>query len=448
LDWVFFLIRLVFAFALMNVALVIVAFLVYFERKVAAHMQARIGPNRAGPVGLLQSFADLIKMIKKETTIPSGADKWVFFAAPIVSTFTALGALAVVPFGPSESQPGHIELFGQKASWYISDVSVGALVILAVSSLGVYGLIMAGWSSNSKYSLLGGLRSSSQVISYEITMGISLVGVFLLSSSLSLASITTAQHPFLHTAAQPGIWYILLQPLAFMIFLTSAIAETNRTPFDLPEAESELVGGYHTEYSGIRFGLFFLSEYIAMVTVSAMSSICFLGGWTSPLASFFDQPTLGGHPAIDLPVISGLLGSGPHWLILKMAVFIFVYYWLRWTLPRFRYDQLMGLCWKVFLPLILVNILVIAVLKLILFEPGLNISNGNYLYWWVLVAIEVVFGAAALYGFSSLAGLGWFGKAERPVLVEPERTLILVRTVHGGRGTIEGEARPIEVTRN
>src|SRR5438552_8729314 len=187
----------------MNVGLVIVAFLVYFERKVAAHMQARMGPNRAGLIGLLQSFADLIKMIKKETTIPSGTDTWVCFAAPIVSTFTALGALAVVPWGPAANMPGHIDLFGRTASWFISNVSVGALVILAVSSLGVYGLIMAGWSSNSKYSLLGGLRSSSQVISYEITMGISLVGIFLLTGSLSLLDITTAQSPYLHAPGQP-----------------------------------------------------------------------------------------------------------------------------------------------------------------------------------------------------------------------------------------------------
>src|SRR5438477_2744304 len=273
MDWVFFLVRFIFAFVLMNLALTIVAFLVYFERKVAAHMQARMGPNRAGPIGMLQSFADLIKMIKKETTIPSGADKWVFFAAPIVSTFTALGALAVVPWGPAENQPGHIDLFGRTAAWFISDVSVGALVLLAVSSLGVYGLIMAGWSSNSRYSLLGGLRSSSQVISYELTLGISLVGVFLLANTLSLAGITAAQSPTLHGPGQPGFWFILLQPVAFMTFFTSAIAETNRTPFDLPEAESELVGGYHTEYSGIRFGLFFLSEYIAMVTISAITSI-------------------------------------------------------------------------------------------------------------------------------------------------------------------------------
>ncbi|MFL5735348.1 MAG: NADH-quinone oxidoreductase subunit NuoH [Chloroflexia bacterium] len=442
----FFLLKLIFAFIVMNVALVVVAFLVYFERKVAAHMQARMGPNRAGPLGLLQSFADLIKMIKKETTIPSGADKWVFFAAPIVSTFAALAAMAVIPFGPSESQPGYIDLFGQKIAWFISDVGVSALVLLALSSLGVYGLITAGWSSNSKYSLLGGLRSSSQVISYEITMGISLVGVFLLSGSLSLAHITTAQNPNLHVAGQPGFWLILVQPVAFMVFLTSAIAETNRTPFDLPEAESELVGGYHTEYSGIRFGLFFLSEYIAMVTVSALSSICFLGGWTSPLAAFFDQPAQGGHPPIDIPVISGLLGSGIHWLILKMAVFIFVYYWLRWTLPRFRYDQLMGLCWKVFLPVILLNILVVAVLKLILFPPTADPATYSWISWVIMIVIELVFGAAALYGFSRVAGLGWFGRAERPVLVEPERQLILVRTVKGGRGTIEGEARPVEVT--
>jgi hypothetical protein len=205
------------------------------------------------------------------------------------------------------------------------------------------------------------------------------------------------------------------------------------------------VGGYHTEYSGIRFGLFFLSEYIAMVTVSALSSVCFLGGWVSPLAAFFDPPA---GALRGIPVISGLLGSGAHWLIFKMAVFIFVYYWLRWTLPRFRYDQLMGLCWKVFLPVIIVNIVVLAVLKLLFFPPNTDPSTYNGIFWWVLVVIQLALGAAALYGFSRLAGLGWFGKAERPVLVEPERTLILVRTVQGGRGTIEGEARTVQVTRS
>jgi NADH-quinone oxidoreductase subunit H len=442
MDWVFFLVKLIIAFIVLNVALVIVAYLVYFERKVAAHMQARIGPNRAGPIGLFQSFADLIKMLRKEDTIPAAADKVVFWVAPIVSTLAAMGALTVIPFGPAAHQPGYIDLFGRPFDWFIADVNVGALVILALSSLGVYGIIMAGWSSNSKYSLLGGLRSSSQVISYEITLGLSLVGVFLLTGSLSLLGITIAQHPLLHPPGTPGWWLILLQPVAFMTFLTSAIAETNRTPFDLPEAESELVGGFHTEYSSTRFMLFFLSEYIGMLTVASLTSLCFLGGWVSPFAAFFDQ----GAALSGIPLISGLLGSGLHWFLLKITLFVFVYYWLRWTLPRFRYDQLMGLCWKVFLPLILLNILVISVLKLLFFPPGSDPATYNQLSWLILIAIQLVFGVVALVGFSRLAGLSWFGRAERPALVE--RPLILVRTTHGGRGTIEGEARPVEVTRS
>jgi NADH-quinone oxidoreductase subunit H len=437
MDWVYFVAKSLFAFIVMNVGLTVVAFLVYFERKVAAHMQARMGPNRAGPLGLFQSFADLIKMLKKEDTTPAGADKWVFFLAPIVSTFAALGALAVIPFGPSYKQLGGLDVLGQNIGWSIAaDVNVGMLVILAFSSLGVYGLLMAGWGSNSKYSLLGGLRASAQAISYEITLGLSLIGVFLLTSSLNLSEIVGAQHPALHTNQQPGIWIILLQPVAFIIFLTSAIAETNRTPFDLPEAESELVGGFHVEYSGIRFGLFFLSEYIAMVTISAVTSVCFLGGWSSP----FDGLMAG----IDIPVLTGLLAGGPHWLILKIAGFIFMYYWLRWTLPRFRYDQLMGLCWKVFFPIVLLNIVTIAVLKLIFFPPvapGAPQPAYDSTFWWILAAIQILIGIGAILGLSRLAGLSWFGRAERPVLVD--RPLILVRNVHGGRGTIEGEARPV-----
>ena len=434
MDWVDFVFKLVMAFLILNIGLTVVAFLVYFERKVAAHMQARQGPNRAGPIGLLQSFADLIKMLKKEDTTPAGADKWVFFLAPIVSTFAALGALAFIPFGPGVGTPGYIDLFDRQTDWFIAaDVNVGIIIILALSSLGVYGLLMAGWGSNSKYSLLGGLRASSQAISYEITLGISLVGVFLLSGSLSLSGITLAQHPTLHQAGTPGLWFILLQPVAFITFLTSAIAETNRTPFDLPEAESELVGGYHTEYSGIRFGLFFLSEYIAMLTVSAVTAVCFLGGWLSP----FEALVAG----TNIPFISGLLGGGLHWLVFKIAAFIFMYYWLRWTLPRFRYDQLMGLCWKVFLPIILLNIMVIAVMRLIFFPPGTPLTSYNPLYWWIMAAVQVVLGIMAFYGFSRLAGMGWFGKAERAILVD--RQVILVRNVHGGRGTIEGEATPV-----
>ena len=435
MDWVFIVLKLIIAFIILNLGLTIVAFIVYFERKVAAHMQARQGPNRAGPLGLLQSFADLLKMLKKENIVPKGADRWVFYLAPVVSTFASLAALSIIPFGPAANQPGHIDLFGRQLDWFIADVNVGAVMLLALSSLGVYGLIMAGWGSNSKYSLLGGLRSSAQVISYEITLGISLVGVFLLAQTLSLNGITTAQHPALNPPGTPGLWFILLQPLAFMIFLTSAIAETNRTPFDLPEAESELVGGYHTEYSGIRFGLFFLSEYIAMVIVSSVATVCFLGGWLSP----FEGLVYG----TDIPFISGLLGGGIHWFVLKVAFFLFVYLWLRWTLPRFRYDQLMGLCWKVFLPVILANIMLIAVLKLIFFPPDTPVTEYNPLFWWVLAAIQIGLFVVALLGVSRLMGTSWFGKAERSVLVSGDRQVILVRNVQGGRGTIEGEARPV-----
>jgi NADH-quinone oxidoreductase subunit H len=430
------------AFIILNVGLVTVAFLVYFERKIAAHMQARQGPNRAGPLGLLQSFADLLKMLKKEDTTPRDSDKVVFFLAPIVSTFTALGALSVIPFGPAYNMPGGIDFLGlTRLNWFVSQVNVGALLILALSSLGVYGIIMAGWGSNSKYALLGGLRASAQVISYEITLGISLIGVFLLSGSLNLNNIITAQFPHitggLGQPGTPGIWFVLLQPVGFLVFLTSAIAETNRTPFDLPEAEAELVSGYHTEYSGMRFGLFQLSEYVAMAIMSSVAALCFLGGWLSPFEGLLH--------GTDIPFISGLLLSGPHWFILKLAFFIFVYMWVRWTLPRFRYDQLMGLCWKVFLPITLLNIMVIALLRLIFFPPNTPLTEYNDLFWWVIVVIELAFGLVTLLGISRAAGLSWFGRAERPVLVD--RSVILVKNVQGGRGTIEGEARTVTVTR-
>ncbi len=434
MDWVFFLLKFLIAFAVMNAGLVITAYVIYGERKVGGHMQARMGPNRAGPIGLFQSFADLLKMLKKENTIPTGADTVVFYAAPVVSSFASLAVLALIPWSP-----GSLDLFGQTVSWNVADVNVGILVVLALSSLGVYGVIMAGWSSNSKYALLSGLRASSQALSYEIIFGISLVGVFLMSGSLSLVEITNAQNVS-HAAAQPGIWFFFLQPIPLITFFTAALAETQRTPFDLVEAESELVSGYHTEYSGMKFGLFQLAEFNGVFTMSVWSAVLFFGGYSSPLGSFFDT----GHSLAGIPVISGLLGSGVLWLATKAFLFVFIFYWLRWTLPRFRYDQLMGLCWKVFLPVVLLNIMVLSVLKLIFFEPGLNVAgNGNaQIFWWILAIIELVFGAAMILGFSRLSGMGWFGRAERPVLVE--RPLIMVRTVHGGRGTIDGDARVIQ----
>ncbi|MGA7729944.1 MAG: NADH-quinone oxidoreductase subunit NuoH [Chloroflexia bacterium] len=442
MDLVLILLRAVLAFIVVNAALVVVAYVIYGERKVGAHMQARQGPNRAGPIGLLQSFADLLKMLKKEDTTPKDADKVVFFIAPIVATFASVAVLAIIPWSP-----GRIDIFGVQVPMYVADVGVGMLVALALSSLGVYGVLMAGWSSNSKYSLLSGMRASSQVISYELTFGISLIGVFLMAGSLSLVGITNSQTAS-HDPLQPGIWHVLLQPVALLIFFCSALAEAARTPFDLVEAESELVSGYHTEYSGMRFGLFQLAEFNAVFTMSALTSVLFMGGWGSPLSAWFDS----GRDLAGIPVLSGLLGSGIHWLLIKVFLFIFVFYWLRWTLPRFRYDQLMGLCWKVFLPTILANILVLSVLKLIFFPPpppGVPLAQQaatyNQLYWWVIAAIELVLGALTIYGFSRLAGVSWFGKAERPVLMD--RQIILVRNAQGGRGTIEGEARPVGASR-
>jgi NADH-quinone oxidoreductase subunit H len=367
----------------------------------------------------------------------------VFFIAPIVGTFTMLGALVVMQFGPPAGVPGGIDFFGLiNLNWFASQINVGALLILALSSLGVYGIIMAGWGSNSKYSLLGGLRSSAQVISYEITLGISLIGVFLLAGSLNMSDIVFAQSPHVTGLGQPGtpgLWLILLQPVGFLIFFVSAVAEMSRIPFDLTEAEAELVSGYHTEYSGMRFGLFQLTEFGSTIVIGSAVTTFFLGGWLSPFEGILH--------GTDIPFITGLLSSGIWWFILKVAAFIFVLYWVRWTLPRFRYDQLMGLCWKVLLPLTLLNIMVIAVLKLIFFPPGTTPAQyeQNAWLWWVMVVIEIIFGLLALLGLSRLAGVSWFGRAERPVLVD--RSVILVKNVQGGRGTIEGEARTVAVTR-
>jgi NADH-quinone oxidoreductase subunit H len=398
-DWVWLLIRIIVAAVILTFVLVTMGFLTYFERKVAAHMQHRMGPNRTGPIGLLQWVADAVKLISKEEIIPAGADKVIFWLAPMLSMFTASAAYAFIPFGEQ------ITLFGHSIPYYISETPIGLIALLAFSSLGVYGLIMGAWSSNNKYSLLGGLRSGAQVISYEVTMGISLVGPMMLAQSLSLQDFARAQGGSLIGAGSPlgspGAWFILLQPVAFMTYLVSAIAETNRTPFDLPEAESELVGGYHVEFSAMHFGLYFLAEYINMITVSAIATYCFLGGW---------QPIIPiGGPAL-----------GPIWFILKMSLFIFFYYWLRWTLPRFRYDQLMGLCWKAILPLVLVNILVVAIMRTLVptgTPPLFHGSLDQTWPWLVWIAIQLVFAAAIIWAASRAAVGTWWGKSEKPIFV-------------------------------
>lgn len=310
-------------FIIVNIVMLHVAYAVYFERKVIGHMQGRLGPMHVGPHGILQPIADGIKLFFKEDIIPSGADKSIFYIAPVIGVVAALGSVAVIPFWEGFS---------------IADINIGVLYILALSSVGAYCVILAGWASDSKYSFLGGLRSTAQVISYEIAMGLSLVGVIMLAGSANLSDIVKAQ------AGGP---FIFSQFIGFFVFFMAAIAETNRVPFDLPEAETELVAGYFTEYSGIRWGLFFMAEYTAMFVMSALASICFFGGWYGPDFWIFSH-------------VPGIV-----WFLLKVYAFIFIYFWMRATLPRYRYDQLMGLGWKLFIPLALVNIFITGLVKLL-----------------------------------------------------------------------------------
>ena len=310
------------------------AAMVYFERKVAAFLQQRVGPYLVGPKGLLQPLADVVKLMFKEELRPMAADAFLFALAPIISATCAFAAFAVVPFG------GDTTLFGlipEGLRLQVADVNVAILVVFAIASMSVYGIVLAGWSSNSKYSLLGGLRSSAQMISYELSYGLALASVLVVANSLSLTDIVNRQ-----AGTWFGViprWFIFLQPLGFLVYLTAGIAETNRAPFDFPEAEQELVAGYHTEYSSMSFAMFFLAEYINMVTVSAVATDLFLGGWHGPFLS----ETIGWL-----------------WFLLKVGAILFFYVWMRWTLPRYRYDQLMRFGWKVLLPLAVVNLLMTA----------------------------------------------------------------------------------------
>lgn len=303
-----------------------VAYATYLERKISAFMQARLGPMRVGPWGLLQPIADAIKLLTKEDFIPDKADRGIFFIAPYIAVAAAFIVMAVIPFAPD---------------WgVITDLNIGLLFVLAVSSVGVLALILAGWSSNSKYALLGGLRSSAQMVSYEVAMGLSLVGALMFGRTLSLSGIVNAQ-------AFDSVWFLVYQPAGFLIFLVSGIAENNRAPFDLPEAESELVAGFHTEYSGMRWSLFFMAEYAAMVVVSAIAVTVYLGGWYFPFVYRLTEAN--GHH--NLYVIVSLLI-----FVAKLLAVLYLYFWLRWTLPRFRYDQLMDIGWKWLIPSALINI--------------------------------------------------------------------------------------------
>jgi len=314
------LVALIKAAIILFVVLTVFAYSMLFERKILGWMQLRPGPNRTGPWGMMQPAADAAKMLFKEDLTPNSADPLIYRLAPFISLICAMGTFAIIPF--SESSAG---------VWGISDVNAGILLLFAITSIGVYGISLAGWSSGSKFPLLGSVRSTAQMISYELAMTLSVIGVLILAGTTSLVGIVHAQH---------RLWYIVPQIVGFIIYLITAVAETNRAPFDLVEAETELVGGFHTEYSGLRFGLFFIAEYLNMITVSCIATLLFLGGW---------------NPLFGLTFVPGLI-----WFVLKAGLFIFMYIWLRATLPRLRYDRLMNFGWKFLLPVATLNLMVTA----------------------------------------------------------------------------------------
>jgi NADH-quinone oxidoreductase subunit H len=314
------------AFILINIILLMFAYLTWVERKVIGRMQRRYGPNRAGPFGLLQPIADLVKLIRKESFLPTHGIDVLYVGAPVLSAFTALTAFAVIPFGPGW------EVFDYQIDGYIANVSISLILLFALGSVGIYGFIVGGWASESKYSLLGSMRTCAQLVSYEVSLALSVLGIVLMAGSLSLVDIVAHQ--------DGNWWFIVPQAVGFIVFLIAGTAETNRAPFDLPEAETELVAGYHTEYSGMRWGLFQMAEYVNLIMLSALATTLFLGGWTGPWDDWF----------------------GPVWFLLKVALMIFVFIWLRTTLPRLRYDQLMRFGWKILLPVATANAVVTAAL--------------------------------------------------------------------------------------
>jgi NADH-quinone oxidoreductase subunit H len=330
----------------LNATLVGVTYMVLLERKVIAWAQSRLGPMRVGPYGVLQPIADAIKLILKEDITPVKADRWVFTAAPIISMVPALIVYAVIPFGPT------VRLFGRDVSLSITDINVGLLYVVSVASVGVYGIILAGYASNSKFPLLASLRASAQLISYEVAVTLTLVSVILMAGTLSMVGIVNAQY-------NGRVWFAFVQPVAFVIFFIGGLAETNRAPFDLPEAEQELTGGFHTEYSGMRFALFFLAEYANMIVVSSVATTLFFGGWLRPLPNV--QYLFGIIPLGFLDLIPSWT-----WFLIKSFVFLYIFIWVRATLPRYRYDQLMRLGWKVLIPLAILNLVVTGIVKVML----------------------------------------------------------------------------------
>lgn len=343
------------------VALVLLTlFTIWWERRVVSRMQNRVGPNRVGPFGLLQSLMDGIKLALKEEIIPKNAYRAVYWLAPVISASMAFIAFAVIPFGPE------VSIFGVMTPLQLTDFPVSVLFVLAVASIGIYGIVLGGWSSGSTYPLLGGLRSAAQMISYELAMSMSFVAVFLYAGTMSTSGIVSAQEP---------IWYAIILLPSFLIYVTSMVGETNRAPFDLPEAEGELVGGFHTEYSSLKFALFFLAEYINMVTVSALATTLFLGGWRAPWPiSLWEGANSGWWPLL--------------WFILKVQLFIFLFIWLRATLPRLRYDQFMRFGWKVLIPVSLVWIVVVAAARVIRNEY--SVSTQDILLWGAGLLVLVI----------------------------------------------------------
>ncbi|HEX6501578.1 MAG TPA: NADH-quinone oxidoreductase subunit NuoH [Micromonosporaceae bacterium] len=382
-PWWLILIKVVAVFAFL---VLMTLFTINFERKVVARMQVRPGPNRVGPGGWLQSLADGLKLAFKEDIMPKMADKVVYFFAPVISAVAAFTAFSVMPFGPM------VSVFGHRTPLQLTDTSVGVLVVLACSSMGIYGVVLAGWASGSTYPLLGGLRSSAQMISYEVAMGLSIVAVFMTANTMSTSGIVAAQGG--STAKLFGVvpapaWYAILLIPSFLIYFVSAVGETNRAPFDLPEAESELVGGFHTEYSSLKFALFFLAEYINMITVSGLCTTLFLGGWRAPWPiSIWDGANSGWLPLV--------------WFVAKVLILLFVFVWLRGTLPRLRYDQFMQFGWKVLIPVNLVWILALAGLKTL---QGSSLAARDR--WLIAAGVAVVVVAVLLL---------WPARKKEPVL--------------------------------
>ncbi|MFB6674088.1 NADH-quinone oxidoreductase subunit NuoH [Streptomyces sp. NPDC056390] len=367
-PWWLVAVKAVFCFAFLMVT---VLFSIVWERKVVAWMQLRIGPNRHGPWGMLQSLADGIKLMLKEDVVVKRADKVVYILAPVVAAIPAFMAIAVIPFGPSGNE---VSIFGHRTTMQLTDLPIAMLYILAVASVGIYGIVLAGWSSGSTYPLLGGLRSCAQMISYEIAMGAAFASVFLYSGSMSTSEIVAQQH---------DRWYIVLLPVSFLIYIVTMVGETNRAPFDMPESEGDLVGGFNTEYSSIKFALFMLAEYVNMVTVSAVSVTLFLGGWRAPwpVSTFWEGANHGWWPML--------------WFVIKVQLLLFFFIWLRGTLPRVRYDQLMKLGWKVLIPVSVVWLMLVATVR--------TLRNENYDF--ASIALYVGGGVLALLLLSFLVDI-------------------------------------------